>query len=283
MIERPFAIARTLLFFALIGAVIGWAGPTMAGHEFEGKSPLADGDDGDVEYPSSVSKYELEAELELPDDIKGKVPAMIIAHGSGGVDDREEDWAEFFQEKGIASFVIDYFGPRGIDKNSRRQPMPDMDIADALAVLSTHPKIDPDRIGVIGFSRGAHLSIMSTDHDADFGAGHVLAAHVALYPTCRRLGISEGGSGGPILILIGTKDSYGKPENCERLVKVAKENKRDARVIIYEGAYHAWDGDYSGKWFHKALRKEVEFKEDDEITKQSRQDVLEFLKGPLKL
>ena len=161
--------------------------------------------------------------------------------------------------------------------------MPTIDVLDALAVLSTHPKIDPDRIGVIGFSRGAHLSILAADMDADFGAGHTLAAHVALYPTCRRLGISEGGSGVPILILIGTKDSYGKLKNCKRLAKTAKENKRDAKVIIYEGAYHAWDGDYSGKWHHKAWNKDVELKEDSEITKRSRKDVLEFLKGPLKL
>ena len=83
MHKHIYETARVFLFIALISAVIGWAGPTMAGHEFDdfkGKSPLADGDDGDVEYPSSVSKFELEAELELPDDIKGKVPAMIIAH-----------------------------------------------------------------------------------------------------------------------------------------------------------------------------------------------------------
>jgi len=283
MIERPIAAARALLLSIFFISVIGWSTATMAGHQYEGKSSLADGDDGDVEYPNMMGDLKLQADLKFPDDVKGKVPAMIIAHGSGGVGYIEENWAEFFQENGIALFVIDYFGPRDVDKNSSKQPMPTTDVTDALKVLSTHPKIDPDRIGVIGFSRGAHLSVNSANLDADWGGGHALAAHVALYPTCRRLSITEGGSGAPVLVLIGTKDSYGKPEYCERLVQNAKNYKRDAKVIIYEGAYHAWDGDYSGSWYHRALDKQVELKSDYEITKKSRKDMLEFLKGPLKL
>lgn len=75
----------------------------------------------------------------------------------------------------------------------------------------------------------------------------------------------------------------GKPEYCYRLAKNAKEAGRDVKVIVYEGGYHAWDGSFSGSWFHAAANVQAEFRVDSEITKKSRKDVLEFLKGPLKL
>ncbi|MCH7936345.1 MAG: dienelactone hydrolase family protein [Proteobacteria bacterium] len=283
MNSRLFSTARTLLFITIFGSVIGWAATTRAEHDSGNKTPLSGGDTGDVEYPNLMGDLELEGELELPDKMTGKVPAMIIAHGSAGIDDRENDWADFLRANGIASFVIDYFGPRGIDRYSSKQPMPTTDVILALKILSTHPKIDPDRIGVIGFSRGAHLAVHSANLDASWGGGHALAAHVGLYPICQRISVTEGGSEAPILVLIGTKDSYTKPEYCERFAKNAKGEGRDVKVIVYEGAYHGWDGSFSGSWYHAAARTQVEFQTDYEITKKSRKDVLEFLKGPLKL
>ena len=283
MNSRTFSTARTLLFIIIFGSVIGWAATTKAEHDSGKKTPLSGGDTGTVEYPNIMGDIELEGELELPEKMTGKVPAMIIAHGSAGIDDRENDWADFFRANGIASFVIDYFGPRGIDKYSSRQPSPTTDVTEALKILSTHPKIDPDRIGVIGFSRGAHLAVKSAELDASWGGGHVLAAHVGLYPTCQRISVTEGGSEAPVLVLVGTEDSYTKPEYCDRFAKNAKDAGRDVKVIVYEGAYHAWDGSYSGSWYHQAAKQQVEFREDSKITDQSRKDVLEFLKGPLKL
>jgi len=283
MIVRISSTARTLLFITIFVSAIGWSATTNAEHDSGKKTPLSGGDTGDVEYPNIMGDVTLEGELELPEKISGKVPAMIIAHGSAGIDDRENDWAKFFRANGIASFVIDYFGPRGIDKHSSRQPTPTTDVTEALKILSTHPKIDPDRIGVIGFSRGAHLAVMSASLGASMGGGHAFAAHVGLYPVCQRISVGSGGSEAPVLVLIGTKDSYTKPKYCHRFASNAKDAGRDVKVIVYEGAYHAWDGSFSGSWYHAAAKTQVEFQTDYEITKKSRKDVLEFLKGPLKL
>jgi hypothetical protein len=50
-----------------------------------------------------------------PTDLSAIVPAIVIAHGTGGVSQgREFEWAEYLNNLGIAGFVVDSFTPRGI-------------------------------------------------------------------------------------------------------------------------------------------------------------------------
>jgi dienelactone hydrolase len=64
--------------------------------------------------------------LRLPRDAAGRVPAMVIAHGSGRVGTREAAWA---------------------------------DRLGALRLLAPHPRIDPDRVRIIGFSDGGQVAL----------------------------------------------------------------------------------------------------------------------------
>lgn len=50
------------------------------------------------------------------------VPAMVILHGSGGIKKgREFNYAKWFAENGIAGFVVDYYAPRGVSKDTPYQ------------------------------------------------------------------------------------------------------------------------------------------------------------------
>src|SRR5215510_10812737 len=42
--------------------------------------------------------------LRLPKDTAGRTPAMVIAHGSAGVDTREGEWADRLGKLGMATF-----------------------------------------------------------------------------------------------------------------------------------------------------------------------------------
>ena len=88
---------------------------------------------------------------------------MVLKHGSGGLHgpngDNIKKWASTFAGWGIAAFVVDSFGPRGMAATVADQSKLSSwaDVADALAalkVLSTDPRIDNTRIGVVGWSRG---------------------------------------------------------------------------------------------------------------------------------
>ncbi|WP_258234434.1 dienelactone hydrolase family protein [Cupriavidus pinatubonensis] len=103
--------------------------------------------------------------LYLPENVQGRVPAMVISHGSAGVQDKDTDrWVRVFNQMGVAAFVVDSFGGRGIantmDNQSQLSPAAnDADALFALKLLSTDPRIDPQRIGQIGFSRGGHVAM----------------------------------------------------------------------------------------------------------------------------
>ena len=142
-------------------------------------SSLADGRTGRIEFQSATPAGPTElvtktykgtivaGTLALPQGAGPGTPAMVIAHGSGGIlPGREHAWARRLNELGIATFVVDSFTPRGLTSTSRDQSRLSTmaNLADALAalrLLATHPQLDPERIGVMGFSRGGQVALYS--------------------------------------------------------------------------------------------------------------------------
>jgi len=62
-------------------------------------------------------------ELRLPQGAAGRLPAVVLMHGSGGAGAREEFWSKTFNEMGIASFLVDSFSGRGLTSVSANQAM----------------------------------------------------------------------------------------------------------------------------------------------------------------
>ena len=242
---------------------------------------LEQGQTGWLSYPSSVEKLRLTGQLLLPTIGTPPYPAMILAHASGGLDTRVDRWAAFFREQGIATLVIDYFGPRGVTANSATQPIPTHDVYDALRLLGTHPLINPERVGIIGFSRGGNVVLNAADMGAYDAGGRQFAGYVALYPSCGVTSIRKG-NGAPVLIMLGDRDDLVPVVQCETLVENARSKGREARLKVFEGGYHGWDGDFSGIWYHRALNTSYTLQADDRITELSRQEALSFLKPLLR-
>ena len=87
-------------------------------------------------------------------------------HGSGGMGGNV-DYSSQLTASGIATFAINYFTGRGIENTNADQgklpPLAEIiDIYKALALLGKHPRIDPNRIAVMGFSRGAQAALYSS-------------------------------------------------------------------------------------------------------------------------
>jgi dienelactone hydrolase len=226
-------------------------------------STLADGRSGKIQFesitPSGFNalarragspKITITGELSLPRGA-GKVPAMVVAHGSGGVSDaREGRWAERFTEMGVAGFIVDSFHPRGIKDTASDQSQlsPAANVADALValkLLATHPRIDPQRIGVIGFSRGGQVAIYTALEP--FRRGVIddelrFAVHIPLYPPCNTIYVADKVDGAPIRFLLGGNDDYTPPSYCARYVEWFRSKGVDADSITYAGAYHGFDG-----------------------------------------
>lgn len=152
-----------------------------------------------------------------------------------------------------AAFVVDSFGPRNIGQTAADQSQLSTaaNVADALAalkLLSTHPRIDPGRIGVLGISKGGQVALyteLEPFRQAVIGDDTRFALHVAFYPYCSDWYMSEHISKAPMLLLLGGQDNYTPAAPCRDYAKWFESKGADATVIVYRNAYHDFDSSRS--------------------------------------
>lgn len=191
-------------------------------------------------------------ELSLPQGSAGRIPAMVLMHGSGGVERSMAQWVETFNDMGVATFVVNVFEPRGIKRTVENQALvpPSADLMDAfqaLMLLARHPHIDPKRIGVMGFSRGGTVAFQAAvepllravvKSDAQF------ALHIPVYAGCNQVYWSPRITKAPLLNLVGALDDYSTAAPCEQLARRYADAGAPVRTIQYAGAHHSWDATY---------------------------------------
>jgi predicted dienelactone hydrolase len=121
--------------------------------------------------------------LRFPQSATGKLPVVVLLHGSGGVNGGHELWAKHFNEMGVASLIIDSFSTRSIVSTSTNQSLLGrynmiIDAYRGLAILAAHPRIDASRVAVMGFSRGGQAALYSSLNrfQQNWGAGNRFAA-----------------------------------------------------------------------------------------------------------
>jgi dienelactone hydrolase len=94
----------------------------------------------------------------------GRMPVVVLQHGSAGMAPNIEMWARTLNSFGIATFALDGFTGRGLTEVNTNHALLGrlnfiVDIYRALDVLSKHPSIDPTRIALMGFSRGGQAAL----------------------------------------------------------------------------------------------------------------------------
>ena len=113
-------------------------------------------------------------------------------HGSSGVGATIEAWVHEFNAMGISTFVIDGFTGRGLTAVGPNQALLGrlnliVDIYRSLEILAKHPRVDPDRIVLMGFSRGGQAALYaSLDRFNKLWnkSGVQFAAYIPFYPDC---------------------------------------------------------------------------------------------------
>ncbi len=188
--------------------------------------------------------------LRIPKPGTDRLPAVILVHGSGGVGFNSGMWEDELNKAGLATFVIDSFTGRGINNTIVDQSQLSSyammnDAFAALGVLAKHPRIDPGKIVVMGFSKGAIPSLcasMIRFQKAYAPEGASFAAHIGFYTPCDVALIDdEKVSTRPIRLYHGTADDWVPVGPCRDYVARLKKAGADASLVEYPGAYHAFD------------------------------------------
>jgi dienelactone hydrolase len=190
-------------------------------------------------------------ELRLPRAGTERFPLVILLHGSGGISGYVVDWEQEFLAMGVATFVIDSFTSRGIVNTNNDQAQlgrlaQTEDAYRALAVLAKHPRVDPTRVMLMGFSRGGQNALYSgltrfqRMHLPASGAR--FAAHIAFFPDCSYTYRDDEDLAAPVRIFHGSADNYNPIAPCRAYVERLRAKGKNIQITEYPGASHVFDG-----------------------------------------
>ena len=194
-------------------------------------------------------KEEIFGSLIFPENAKFPCPLVIPIHGSYGLRGNHHDHIVNLLEAGIAVFRIHSFESRGIIsivENQTEVTLATM-ITDAfrgLSLMSQHPDIDPNRIGIMGWSLGGSTSFYSAWKPIikSLTTGNEkFSAHLPLYPgTHIKPDVNEW-SDAPMHILCGNDDDYTPTILVKNILEYMKPNKSNVELTVYPNAHHSFD------------------------------------------
>jgi dienelactone hydrolase len=241
-----------------------------------------------VEFPSLHSHpLQIRALMRAPVAAPPPLPAVVIAHGSAGPDSRGPSYSRVLNAAGIATLELDMWAPRGLKGGLDRpknihDTLPD--VFGAFKFLASDPKIDPQRIGIMGFSWGGILSMLTATKPWTgkyLAPGERFAAHAPLYPVCYLYNSVPGFelgdfTGAPVFIQCGELDAYDLPDSGERLVRsLASVAPGLVSIETHPGATHAFDRDgpevtVTDPFAHLGKGGEVRFAPNPEAAARAR-------------
>jgi dienelactone hydrolase len=236
-----------------------------------------------VQFPSAdhENQFFVTARLFKPDG-NGPFPAVVLLHGCGGLgpggvaQQVEFAWAKRLRDWGYIALTVDSFSPRGLhhgvcilpDEKWLSSHERAKDAYGALEYLRAQSFVQPERIGVMGWSNGGVATLDAMNLDLHSSSEHKFRAAITFYPEC---GLEYGkwkvkrecGDSGPVtntegvyrptaplLILSGAADDWTPAAYCKTMVNVARAHEYALELVVYPGAHHSFDG--GGYYFYIA-------------------------------
>jgi len=203
--------------------------------------------------PGSGSKADVPAQLDFPADGSGKYPAVVVVHTLGGYQESNEGWfAAEFRKAGFASLTYDSFAARRMDASQAGGARPGdfaSGVADAyvaLRSLAVNPRIEADKVAIVGFSFGGEVTHLAAFESfrRSLAAEHRFAAFVSFYPAGVYAPRAEAGAytGQPVLMLFGDRDDNLPLEKVNGFLRYQQTLNPSfpVQARVYNGAQHAW-------------------------------------------
>ena len=181
---------------------------------------------------------------------QGRLPVVVLIHGSGGMGPNIEAWARELNAMGVSTFALDGFTGRGLTSVNMDQALLGrlaftLDAYRILDILAKHPRVDPQRIVLMGFSRGGQAALyasLTRFHKMWNKSGASFAAYIPFYPDCATSYIDDTDvAAAPIRIFHGIADDYNPVSSCKAFLARLKSAGRDVELTEYTDAQHGFD------------------------------------------
>jgi carboxymethylenebutenolidase len=171
----------------------------------------------------------------------GLTPAIVLVHGSGGPSRGIDPFARQAAEMGVHVFVVHYFERTGhswVSPAIIKDFFPDWleTLRDAINYIASQPGVDPQRIGLLGFSLGGFLSLALATQDRRITAVAELFGGLPEHFT------AEAGKLPPVLILHGDRDDIVPVGKAEQLEALLKQHRVPYEIKIYSNQGHLFTG-----------------------------------------
>jgi len=202
---------------------------------------------------------DLPAEIFLPSRLD-RAPAIVMCAEAYGPNHSTRTVAAALAQRGFVVILPDYYrgeGPKDrenysdftevasvISKFNFRQAF--LDIATCVDYMRSHPRVDPDRVGVWGYCTGATLALAAACIHRN------VAAVVAFFPSQPRFATHDDAHPldvidmiwalqCPLLVEYGDADGVWPVELRTELERRAKAWGLDAEFVLHPGAGHAFN------------------------------------------
>lgn len=203
------------------------------------------------DHPTACRPARISATLHIPHGRPDPVPCMVILTSSAGVQrHREHYYAELLNAAGAAALIVDSFRSRGVRRTVADQSLVSAaqmegDAFAALALLRADRRFDPDRIGIMGVSKGGVATLNAAlavrqRWRRDFP--HLFDIHVALCPGATAQHRDATTHGRPMFFMLAARDDYTPAELAiEYAERMRAAGNGRIRVKVYGGAHHGWE------------------------------------------
>ena len=203
------------------------------------------------DHPAGCRPARVTASLHLPARGDLAAPCMVILTSSAGVQrHREHFYAQALNEAGIAALIVDSFGGRGVRRTVADQTLVSAaqmegDAFAALALLRADPRIDADRIGIMGVSKGGGAALhaaIAVRQRWRGGFPHLFDLHVAICPGATAQHRDATTHGRPMFLMLAARDDYTPaPLAVEYAERMRAAGNPRIRVKVYGNAHQGWE------------------------------------------
>lgn len=186
-----------------------------------------------------------------PPESSGPQPVVVLLHGTDGPQSSSAlAWRLALNTLGYSIVRLDSYSGRGLSQASTDQASVSQftQVYDAyrlVEVLAAHPRIDPDRIVLMGFSRGGTAALyasLARFHEMYGPASGSIAAYLPFYGSCN-FELTDGLRmvDAPLRAFHGGADDWTSATVCGDYVTSLAAHGADAAITVYPDVYHAFD------------------------------------------